>query len=197
MSAQSNSVRSPKGLTPPYDWHVDHDLIGKQVTYTKADDTEVKGICTGCQLAGSMIYDMETMERWAGIRFRVKPADGSRQFWTDAFADKSRPIADEHAEVSKDEAPTLAPLADDDPDWQYHERECPKDLTVRIPTYPGSEKMTTMEVCERCKPGILRTAYGSRSAATFFEDETHADASSSVPPLAGDRPAGDSTVQTP
>lgn len=85
------SVRSPKGLTPAYDWHVDHEQIGRVTRWVSKTGREVEGVCTGCQLSGSQVMNLKTGETWAGIRFRIQPDDGSRAVWTTSFADYRRP----------------------------------------------------------------------------------------------------------
>lgn len=63
---------------------IEHHLVGEQIW---VDGRE--GICVEAKATGSVIVDHEGKE-WPGIKFKVKPADGGRAFWTVTFPNEER-----------------------------------------------------------------------------------------------------------
>lgn len=61
--------------------------IGTEVIYTHPKGHKITGTLQGIRRSGSTIRDTDTGEAWPGVQFKVKPADGSRAFWTITFPD--------------------------------------------------------------------------------------------------------------
>lgn len=73
---------------------LDHKLLGKHVTFEgNRKPFRASGVVTGAQRAYGCI-ETENGEVWGGIKFRIKPDDGARAFWTGVFADTDRPLND-------------------------------------------------------------------------------------------------------
>ena len=66
-----------------------HPMLGEKVSWVKAGSTKVEGKVTGVRL-GQHITDIRKCEIVGrGIRFRIKPDDGSRAVWTDSVIARS------------------------------------------------------------------------------------------------------------
>jgi hypothetical protein len=65
--------------------------IGSNVEWFKGGPKPkiVRGKVTGIRRSSGIIKDTKTGEQWPGVQFRIKPEDGSRAVWTDAFPDKA------------------------------------------------------------------------------------------------------------
>lgn len=69
-------------------------MVGEEVAYTR--DTRdgqrrIVGVIDQYKYA-ELIEDINTGERWRGVKFRIKPSDGGRAEWTGAMPDKSSPL---------------------------------------------------------------------------------------------------------
>lgn len=61
--------------------------LGDEVSYSHEGKTK-NGVITGIKKGASNIENLKTGETWPTIRFRIKPKNGKRAFWTVGFADK-------------------------------------------------------------------------------------------------------------
>jgi hypothetical protein len=72
---------------PPFISDHAQSMVGQVVHYTgNRPDRDVRGTITAAEFAGCTV----TNERgkWLGVRFRIKPLDGGRAFWTHAMPDE-------------------------------------------------------------------------------------------------------------
>lgn len=64
-------------------------MIGKVITWTRTAPTfrSAKGVCTAVERIPGMTITTDD-GTFPAVRFRIKPSDGGRAVWTDAFADE-------------------------------------------------------------------------------------------------------------
>lgn len=62
-------------------------MVGEAITFDSDRRGEVRGVITAAESVPSLIQHPDG--RWSpSVRFRIKPDDGSRAFWTSSFPDE-------------------------------------------------------------------------------------------------------------
>lgn len=63
------------------------DMIGHEITLERDGKPPVRGTITDAERVISVITQGDG-SLWTAVRFRIKPADGRRAFWTTSFPDE-------------------------------------------------------------------------------------------------------------